>query len=208
MLDCHFISFQRNCSFEEDLSPGLKCHKNASEEEEEANSKRLEQQKARVKLIEEQRAKAKHLEQQRGKMKHLEVNIFISLTYIRQNIFCLVSNLQLLCNILVLFQHELEEMAKELPSIGVPGGVFRPRQPKVCFPPLQTGTHHQCPLPELKWAEAIEVWEGLTQKEQMYKRNANVLSRHPALQPRMRAILLDWIIEVKKLCYAKTINKT
>ena len=52
------------------------------------------------------------------------------------------------------------------------------------------------PLPSLKWADSREVWELMLKKEELYTRNVDVLERHPALQPRMRAILLDWLIEV------------
>ena len=55
------------------------------------------------------------------------------------------------------------------------------------------------PLPELAWANRQEMWDLMVKKETgMYRRLAPdaLLSRHPALQPRMRAILLDWLIEV------------
>lgn len=55
------------------------------------------------------------------------------------------------------------------------------------------------PLPELAWADRQEMWELMAKKETgMYRRLSPdaLLARHPALQPRMRAILLDWLIEV------------
>lgn len=55
------------------------------------------------------------------------------------------------------------------------------------------------PLPELSWADRQEMWDLMVKKESgMYARkNAKtILTRHPALQARMRAILLDWLIEV------------
>ena len=55
------------------------------------------------------------------------------------------------------------------------------------------------PLPELAWANRQEMWDLMVKKETgMYRRLAPdvLLSRHTALQPRMRAILLDWLIEV------------
>ena len=55
------------------------------------------------------------------------------------------------------------------------------------------------PLPELAWANRQEMWDLMVKKETgMYRRLAPdaLLARHPALQPRMRAILLDWLIEV------------
>jgi len=55
------------------------------------------------------------------------------------------------------------------------------------------------PLPELSWADRQEMWELMVKKESgMYARKSakTILHRHPALQARMRAILLDWLIEV------------
>lgn len=52
------------------------------------------------------------------------------------------------------------------------------------------------PLPELNWADPAEVWEVMLKKEQQYTRSHCMLDRHSGLQPRMRAILLDWLIEV------------
>ena len=57
----------------------------------------------------------------------------------------------------------------------------------------------QTPLPELSWADRQDIWDLMVKKETgMYKRSnaETILARHPALQPRMRAILLDWLIEV------------
>ena len=55
------------------------------------------------------------------------------------------------------------------------------------------------PLPSLNWADSREVWQLMIRKEELYVRSADMLSRHPALQPRMRAILLDWLIEVSSV---------
>ncbi|XP_059848941.1 G1/S-specific cyclin-E1 isoform X2 [Hypanus sabinus] len=52
------------------------------------------------------------------------------------------------------------------------------------------------PLPVFCWANRDEVWNILLKKEQMYLRDKDVLQKHPLLQPKMRAILLDWLIEV------------
>lgn len=35
-------------------------------------------------------------------------------------------------------------------------------------------------------------------KEKMYLRDQHLLQRHPLLQPKMRAILLDWLMEVSR----------
>ncbi|KAJ8302615.1 hypothetical protein KUTeg_019011 [Tegillarca granosa] len=52
------------------------------------------------------------------------------------------------------------------------------------------------PLPILSWADSREVWQSMLKKECHYIRDQHVFKKHPSLQPRMRAILLDWIIEV------------
>lgn len=52
------------------------------------------------------------------------------------------------------------------------------------------------PLPLLNWANREEVWRIMLNKEKMYLRDQHLLQRHPLLQPKMRAILLDWLMEV------------
>lgn len=52
------------------------------------------------------------------------------------------------------------------------------------------------PLPELAWADSNEVWETMLQKDREYKRDSLYIRKHPSLQPRMRSVLLDWLIEV------------
>lgn len=54
----------------------------------------------------------------------------------------------------------------------------------------------QSPLPHFNWANSQDVWDVLVKKDMSYARNHNMLSRHPGLNSRMRAILLDWLIEV------------
>ena len=52
------------------------------------------------------------------------------------------------------------------------------------------------PLPDLSWADKQEMWDLMVKKETgMYKRQCaeGMLAKHPALQPRMRAILLGTI---------------
>lgn len=55
-----------------------------------------------------------------------------------------------------------------------------------------------CPLPALAWAESKDVWKLMCRKDEKasLERNPDMLAYHPGLQPRMRAILLDWLIEV------------
>ncbi|XP_067905450.1 G1/S-specific cyclin-E1 isoform X2 [Heterodontus francisci] len=52
------------------------------------------------------------------------------------------------------------------------------------------------PLPVFCWANREEVWNILLKKEQTYLRDKDVLQKHPLLQPKMRTILLDWLMEV------------
>lgn len=52
------------------------------------------------------------------------------------------------------------------------------------------------PLPSFQWADSKEVWETMLRKEQHYVRDPHMLNRHPTIQPKMRAILIDWLIEV------------
>lgn len=55
-----------------------------------------------------------------------------------------------------------------------------------------------CPLPVLSWADAKEVWKFMCKKDEKtaIDRDPKMLTNHPGLQARMRAILLDWLIEV------------
>ena len=52
------------------------------------------------------------------------------------------------------------------------------------------------PLPELDWADPKEVWSIMLQKDRKYNRDPLYFRKHSFLQPRMRAILLDWLTEV------------
>ena len=59
--------------------------------------------------------------------------------------------------------------------------------------PVHKAERGIAPLPELSWANKQEMWDLMVKKESgMYMRHTaeGMLSRHPALQPRMRAILL------------------
>ena len=65
--------------------------------------------------------------------------------------------------------------------------------------PTNIGERGETPLPELSWADRQKIWDLMVKKESgMYKRKdaKTILNRHAALQPRMRAILFDWLIEV------------
>lgn len=55
-----------------------------------------------------------------------------------------------------------------------------------------------CPMPPISWAESTDVWKLMCRKDEKasLEREPNMFDKHPGLQPRMRAILLDWLIEV------------
>lgn len=50
------------------------------------------------------------------------------------------------------------------------------------------------------WASKDDVWNNLLRKDKLYLRDTRVMERHPNLQPKMRAILLDWLMEVGDHC--------
>lgn len=68
------------------------------------------------------------------------------------------------------------------------------------FPCFVTPATEQrlCPLPKLPWANRQAVWSSMVRKDERASldRDVNMFSNHPGLQPRMRSILLDWLIEV------------
>ncbi|XP_036067274.1 G1/S-specific cyclin-E1 isoform X2 [Oryzias melastigma] len=58
---------------------------------------------------------------------------------------------------------------------------------------------HCAPLPALCWASKDVVWNNMLAKDKSYCRDVHVLAKHPHLQPKMRAILLDWLMEVSEV---------
>lgn len=46
------------------------------------------------------------------------------------------------------------------------------------------------------WASKDVVWNNMLAKDKTYTRNVNMMAKHPHLQPKMRAVLLDWLMEV------------
>lgn len=70
-----------------------------------------------------------------------------------------------------------------------------------CFltPSASNGASHRpSPLPSFPWADGGQVWSIMCMGDQktLTQRDPEMFQRHPTLQPRMRAILLDWLIEV------------
>ncbi|XP_058010770.1 G1/S-specific cyclin-E1 isoform X2 [Ahaetulla prasina] len=64
-----------------------------------------------------------------------------------------------------------------------------------------TSRHHrvvlakETPLPVLGWADRDELWQNMLNKEQKYARDKLYMEKHPLLEPKMRVILLDWLME-------------
>lgn len=56
----------------------------------------------------------------------------------------------------------------------------------------------ETPLPLLSWADSTEVWQNMIFKEEvsMVCRSSKLFDKRASFLPRMRAILLDWIMEV------------
>ncbi|KAM4602947.1 G1/S-specific cyclin-E1 [Polymixia lowei] len=52
------------------------------------------------------------------------------------------------------------------------------------------------PLPALCWASKDVVWNNMLEKDKSYTRDVHVMEKHPHLHPKMRAVLLDWLMEV------------
>ncbi|XP_066539137.1 G1/S-specific cyclin-E2 isoform X2 [Hoplias malabaricus] len=55
------------------------------------------------------------------------------------------------------------------------------------------------PLPSLSWASSDDVWIKMLNKELTYIHDKGFMQQHPNLQPKMRAILLDWLLEVSEV---------
>lgn len=61
------------------------------------------------------------------------------------------------------------------------------------------GSRSKTPFPELKWADKQDLWDLICKKERgMYAKRSGreIMAKHPSLQPRMRTILVDWLVEV------------
>lgn len=72
--------------------------------------------------------------------------------------------------------------------------------------PSQCLTSRLSPFPKFNWADPDEVWSSLCRKDRLYKRNHDYILAHPSLQPRMRAILLDWLVEVYSMRFFFFLN--
>lgn len=54
----------------------------------------------------------------------------------------------------------------------------------------------QIPMPKLSWANNNELWQVMRRKELKYLHDPAYLKRHLNIEPQMRAILLDWLVEI------------
>lgn len=54
----------------------------------------------------------------------------------------------------------------------------------------------QTPMPNLNWANGDELWKVMKHKEAKYKHDHTYLRRHAGIEPQMRAILIDWLVEI------------
>lgn len=76
----------------------------------------------------------------------------------------------------------------------VPSNTFR--MPQCLNTPRENKAARNSPLPSFSWADPSEVWQLMIDKDSTYIRNPQLMKRHPMLHARMRAILLDWLMEV------------
>ncbi|XP_045775969.1 G1/S-specific cyclin-E isoform X1 [Maniola jurtina] len=72
------------------------------------------------------------------------------------------------------------------------------KRPSTSIPHCPSPPKRKCPLPGLSWADPIDVWRWMCECDarSSLKKNPYMFDNHPNLQPRMRAILLDWLNEV------------
>lgn len=54
------------------------------------------------------------------------------------------------------------------------------------------------PLPHLNWASSVEMWQAMKRKErELYRHDWRYMAdTHVDVEPKMRAILLDWLVEI------------
>lgn len=69
-----------------------------------------------------------------------------------------------------------------------------------CVPSMSESLVDQraCPVPKLSWTDNEKLWYNMIRRDEnaATERTADLFKKHPSLQTRMRAILLDWLIEV------------
>uniref|UniRef100_A0A6P4EJJ8 G1/S-specific cyclin-E isoform X1 n=1 Tax=Drosophila rhopaloa TaxID=1041015 RepID=A0A6P4EJJ8_DRORH len=92
-------------------------------------------------------------------------------------------------------QHPVSDL---MINMTAPVKILDDAAPFSCMSPAVENALRQCPLPALTWANAADVWRLMCHRDEQDSRlrSISMLEQHPGLQPRMRAILLDWLIEV------------
>ncbi|XP_039977928.1 G1/S-specific cyclin-E2-like [Xiphias gladius] len=65
-------------------------------------------------------------------------------------------------------------------------------------PTARDASARPSPLPHLGWGSSEDVWVKMLRKEQNYRHSKSFMQKHPRIQPRMRSVLLDWLIEVSE----------
>ncbi|XP_063155581.1 G1/S-specific cyclin-E2 [Candoia aspera] len=60
------------------------------------------------------------------------------------------------------------------------------------------------PLPDLSWGSSRDVWSNILKKENRYSHCKHFTLLHSNLQPHMRSVLLDWLLEV---CEVYTLHR-
>lgn len=52
------------------------------------------------------------------------------------------------------------------------------------------------PMPKLNWANGADLWRVMRLKESKYSHDFMYMKRHQGIEPQMRSILLDWLVEI------------
>lgn len=78
-----------------------------------------------------------------------------------------------------------------------PSSSSNPKNPVPCYV-SPSSELRPCPLPALSWADPRGVWKSMCRRDgrNLLDRHPNMLDRHPGILQKMRAILLDWLVEV------------
>ncbi|KAF3833204.1 hypothetical protein F7725_026869, partial [Dissostichus mawsoni] len=58
---------------------------------------------------------------------------------------------------------------------------------------------HNVYVTPVRWASKDVVWNNMLEKDKTYAKDVHVMEKHPHLQPKMRAVLLDWLMEVSEV---------
>lgn len=66
---------------------------------------------------------------------------------------------------------------------------------------MKVHVYLQCSVTLLRsWGNSKDVWLNILKKENRYAHCKHFTSLHSSLQPHMRSILLDWLLEVRSFC--------